>query len=161
MRNYAFIDGQNLYAGIQSLGWSLDLRRFRVHLEQKYHVTKALYFLGYMPTNTGLYQRLQGCGYDIRFKPVVQGRGHAPKGNVDADLVLHAMIELPNYDGAVIVAGDGDYYSLVDYLAAQQKLFAVLAPNRRFCSTLLSRSAKGSLRFVEDVRHLVERRRGA
>jgi hypothetical protein len=56
MTTVALIDGQNLYAGIHSLGWLLDLQKFRVHLEQKYHVTTAYYFLGYMPTRTTLYQ---------------------------------------------------------------------------------------------------------
>ncbi len=157
MRNYAFIDDQNLYSGVQSLGWSLDLRKFRVHLEQKYHVATAFYFLGYMPANANLYQRLQGFGYDLQFKPVVQGRGHDPKGNVDADLVLKAMVELGNYDQAVLVSGDGDYYSLVAHLTNQRKLSAVLAPNRTFCSSLLRRSAGGSLRYVEDIRNLVAR----
>ena len=32
------------------------------------------------------------------------------KENVDAELVLHAMIEYPNYDRAIIVTGDGDFY---------------------------------------------------
>jgi uncharacterized LabA/DUF88 family protein len=159
VHNAAFIDGQNLYSGIQSLGWSLDLRQFRVHLAQKYHVTRACYFLGYMPTNQRLYQRLQAFGYELWFKPVVQGQAHDPKGNVDTDLVLRAVVDLPTYDQAVIVAGDGDYYSLVDHLAAEGKLFAVLAPNRRYCSSLLRRSAKGKLRYIEDVRHLVERTR--
>lgn len=109
-----------------------------------------------MPTNQPLYQRLRSFGYELQFKPVVQGKGHDPKGNVEADLVLKAMIEVPNFDNAVIVTGDGDYYSLIDYLDTQQKLFAVIAPNRRFCSRLLRKSSGGALRYVEDVRHLVE-----
>lgn len=157
MNNFAFIDGQNLYSGVQSLGWSLELRAFRVHLRQKYHVTRAFYFIGYLPANQSLYQRLQSFGYELVFKPVVHGVGHDPKGNVDADLVLRTMIELPHYEQAVIVSGDGDFSSLVEYLDTQGKLFAVVAPNRRFCSTLLRRSAKGKLRYVEDVRHFVER----
>jgi uncharacterized LabA/DUF88 family protein len=157
VNNYAFIDGQNLYSGVKSLGWMLDLRKFRVHLEQKYHVTDALYFLGYMPSQTTLYQTLQGAGFTVLFKPVVQGRNHEPKGNVDADLVLKVMMELPNFDQAVIVSGDGDYYSLVDHLRNQNKLLAVLAPNRKYCSSLLRKSAGGTLRYVEDIRHLVER----
>jgi uncharacterized LabA/DUF88 family protein len=58
------------------------------------------------------------------------------KGNIDADLVLYAMKELPHYDKAVIVSGDGDFFSLIEYLRDQKRLLKVLAPNRRF-STLL------------------------
>lgn len=58
------------------------------------------------------------------------------KGNIDADLVLYAMKELPNYDKAVLVSGDGDFFSLIEYLRDEKKLLKVLAPNKRF-STLL------------------------
>lgn len=67
------------------------------------------------------------------------------------------MKELGHCDGAVLVSGDRDYYPLIDHLAERGKLFAVLAPNRRYCSSLLRRSAKGTLRYLEGVRHLVER----
>jgi uncharacterized LabA/DUF88 family protein len=157
MTNFAFIDGQNLYSGVRSLGWLLDVDKFRVHLSQKYHVTRAFYFIGYMREQQALYHRLATSGYELVFKPVVQGNAHSPKGNVDADLVLNAMIELPNYQQAIIVSGDGDYYSLVDYLAKHGKLNAVMAPNRAFCSSVLRKSAGGTIRYVEDIRHLVER----
>lgn len=58
------------------------------------------------------------------------------KGNIDADLVLYAMKELPNYDKAVIVSGDGDFFGLVEYLAEQKRLEKILTPNQRY-STLL------------------------
>ena len=58
------------------------------------------------------------------------------KGNIDADLVLYAMKELPNYDKAVIISGDGDFFALVEYLIQQKKLLKLLTPNKRF-STLL------------------------
>lgn len=157
MNNYAFIDGQNLYSGIRTVGWELDFRAFRIYLAQKYHVARAFYLIGHMAQHESLYRRLCAFGYELHFKPVVQGQAHDPKGNVDADLVLRAMIELPNYDKAVIVTGDGDFYSLVDYLMSQRKLEAVLAPNRRYCSSLLRRSAKGTIHYIEDIRKLVER----
>lgn len=68
------------------------------------------------------------------------------KGNIDADLVLYAMKELPNYDKAVIVSGDGDFFSLIEYLRDEKKLLKVLAPNRRF-STLL----QGFDEFIEGI----------
>lgn len=58
------------------------------------------------------------------------------KGNVDAELVLHAMVEFDNYDKAVIVTGDGDCYCLVEYLVKQNKLLKVIAPNKKYSSLL-------------------------
>ncbi len=54
------------------------------------------------------------------------------KGNVDADLVLWAMKEMPNYNKAVIVSGDGDFYSLVEYLDSQNRLLKLVAPNMHY-----------------------------
>ena len=42
------------------------------------------------------------------------------------------MKEQPNYNKAVIVSGDGDFYSLVEYLDQQQKLLKILAPNAQY-----------------------------
>lgn len=54
------------------------------------------------------------------------------KGNVDADLVLWVMKELKNYKKAVIVSGDGDFYSLVEYLDQEHKLLKLLTPNAHY-----------------------------
>ena len=59
---YAFIDGQNLHLTIKNLGRELDYKRFRTYLMDKYNVTKAFYFIGYVPTNSDLYESLQEFG---------------------------------------------------------------------------------------------------
>lgn len=43
---YAFIDSQNLNLGIQSLGWKLDFKKFRLYLKNKYSVDKAIIVSG-------------------------------------------------------------------------------------------------------------------
>ncbi|MDD4476791.1 MAG: hypothetical protein PHY40_01390 [Patescibacteria group bacterium] len=53
--NYAFIDSQNLNLGIQSLGWKLDFKRFRIYLKEKYQISVAYLFIGYIPQNKDLY----------------------------------------------------------------------------------------------------------
>ncbi len=58
------------------------------------------------------------------------------KGNVDAELVLYAVKEMPNYNKAIIVSGDGDFFSLLEYLDQQQKLQNLLAPNWQYSSLL-------------------------
>lgn len=69
MHNYAFIDSQNLNLSIQNTGWKLDFAKFRVYLTDKYYVTKAFLFIGYIPQNQSLYANLQQQGYILIFKP--------------------------------------------------------------------------------------------
>ncbi|MCX6785740.1 MAG: NYN domain-containing protein [Candidatus Komeilibacteria bacterium] len=154
LKNYAFIDSQNLNLGVQKLGWKLSFRKFRVYLEEKYQIVKAYLFIGYIPNNRDLYKALQEVGYVLIFKPVLQNT--VVKGNVDADLVLQAMMDLKEYDKAVIVSSDGDFYSLVRYLKEQDKLELVLSPNRDKCSSLLKISAGPKIEFMNNLRQKLE-----
>lgn len=138
--HYAFIDSQNLNLAIQDQGWKLDFLRFRRYLSDKYAVEKAFLFIGYVSGNEALYTSLQQAGYIVIFKPTLEfrkGSGTVTKGNVDAELVLHAMIEFPRYRKAIIVSGDGDFHCLIEYLEKQRKLLHVLIPNPRKYSALL------------------------
>lgn len=133
---YAFIDSQNLNLGINSLGWKLDFRKFRQYLRQKYGVSEAYLFIGLVDTEATLYANLQRMGYLLIFKPTLELPGGTVKGNVDAELVLHAMIQYPNYDKAIIVSGDGDFHCIIEYLEGKAKLLKVLAPNKHFSGLL-------------------------
>ena len=134
--NYAFIDSQNLNLGVRSLGWRLDWRKFRQYLRNKYNVTKAFAFIGYKAGNEALYTSLQQMGYFVVLKPTLELPDGTVKGNVDAELVLHTMIEYKNYQKAIIVSGDGDFRCLVEYLVNNNKLLLVLAPNKHYSSLL-------------------------
>jgi len=91
--NYAFIDSQNLNLSIRSQGWILDFGKLRQYLRDKYSITKAFLFIGYVYDNQDLYTALQKDGYILIFKPTLRLPDGRVKGNIDADLVLHAMIE--------------------------------------------------------------------
>lgn len=154
--NAAFIDSQNINLGVQALGWKLDWRRFRVYLKDKYGVVRAFLFIGFIPENQQLYTALQQAGFILVFKPVLQAKTGEPKGNVDADLVLKAMTEYQNYEKAVIVTSDGDFYSLVEYLYKNGKLETVLSPSSEKCSALLKKTAKERIGFMESLRGKLE-----
>lgn len=158
--NYAFIDSQNLNLGVQKSGWKMDWRKFREWLRDQYGVTHAYMFIGYMSENEALYQQMYDYGFLVVLKPTlevvqVEKAGEKPKedkdkvpvkGNIDADLVLHAMKELPNYDKAIIVSGDGDFFGLVEYLKEQGKLLKLMTPNIHY-SMLLKQFAP----FIENL----------
>ena len=63
--NYAFIDSQNLYRGIKAQGWFIDWIRFRKYLTEKYSITTAYLFVGYIPEHNDLYDSLQKAGTNI------------------------------------------------------------------------------------------------
>ncbi len=153
--NYAFIDSQNINLGIRGDGWRIDWRKFRAYLTVEYEVTKAYLFLGFIAENAALYNNLQDAGFVLTFKTVTYQAGK-PKGNVDAELVVQTMIDLPKYDKARIVTSDGDFACLVRYLEEQKKLLRLIAPNRRGCSALLKRASKGLIGFLEDVKDKIE-----
>ncbi|MEK7651500.1 MAG: NYN domain-containing protein [Patescibacteria group bacterium] len=149
--NYAFIDSQNLYKGIQSLGWILDWTRFRSYLKEKYGVTTAYLFIGFMPEHNDIYDELQKAGFVLKFKPVLPNGDGGVKGNVDADLVLQAMIDFNAYEKAVIVSSDGDFYSLVRHLYNNRKLKIVMSPHVKNCSVLLRKSAKEKILYMNTL----------
>lgn len=167
--NYAFIDSQNLNLGTSKYiyfrskflykGWKLDYKKFRIYLKNKYRVNKAILFLGYIKQNEKMYRMLKDFGYHLVFKPTIKDRNGKHKGNVDAELVLYsACIEYDNYDKAVIVSGDGDFYCLHKYLKDDDKLKAIIIPNKYSESSLL-REFKDYKYFLYRDKGRLERKR--
>ena len=154
--NYAFIDSQNLNLGIKKLGWNLDHEKFRVYLAEKYSVKKAYIFIGFTALHQSLYDRLQEVGFILQFKPTIPDAEGKIKGNIDADLVLRAVLARDEYDKAVIVTSDGDFYSLVQYLYENKQLETVLSPDKENCSSLLQQVAKEKIRFMDNLRQRLE-----
>jgi len=151
MSNYAFIDAQNVHKGIKSLSWVLDWKRLRIYLSEKYNVATAYLFLGYLPLNQELSSRLQKTGYILIFKPIIFDASGKAKGNCDADLVLHTILEKDNYSRALIITSDGDFYSLVRYLHSYGKLEMVLSPYIPTCAKLLKYEAKEKIHFMDNL----------
>jgi len=158
--NYAFIDSQNLYLSLKNqLGWKLNFKKFRIYLKEKLQVSKAYLFIGFMDTNQDLYKNLQEDGYILIFKPTLTYKDGRTKGNCDAELVLQAMIEFDNYEKAVIVSGDGDFYCLADHLKKNKKLQSILIPNEHQYSALLKNingESEKYLVFISQMRNKLE-----
>ncbi len=143
---FAFIDSQNLNLSVQNdiirhgkkvyKGWALDFARFFIYIRAKYQVKRAFLFIGYRKEYESLYKHLAAAGFDLIFKPTLDSQGKT-KGNVDAELVLHAMDKIRQYDKAIIVTGDGDFYCLAQYLIKKKKLGKLLIPNQYSYSSLL------------------------
>lgn len=162
LNNIAYVDGQNLHLGVKSLGWSLDYKKFRVYLKEKYGVGIAYLFLGFIPQHQNLYTTLQQAGYVLQFKPVITDKDGNHKGNVDADMVLKIAQDRheKNFVKAILVSSDGDFYSIVEYLNKNNALEKVISPHIKTCSSLLKASAKKKIVFMNNLREKLEYEKG-
>lgn len=142
-KNYAFIDGQNLHMGTAKREvdpWKIDLARFRVYLEQKYHVVRAYYHLGYVnEEHQDLYEQIQKAGFILAFKPHSSVMAGLKKGNVDSDIIFSVMKRLykkESFEKIVLVSGDGDYKMLADFLIEENRFEKMLFPDGKRASSL-------------------------
>ena len=165
-KTYVFIDSQNLNLGISNdiykngkliyKGWKLDYKKLFVFLKDKYRISKAILFIGYIKEHENLYKKLKHFGFDIVFKPTVTDRNGKTKGNVDAELVLYSAAKMINeYDKAIIISGDGDFYCLYEFLEDKSKLASIIIPNRKSASSLLRKFEKYKL-LIETKKEKLE-----
>lgn len=155
----AFIDGQNLYMGTAKREfnpWRINLKRFRVYLEQKYGIAKAYYFLGYVQeAREELYEEIQAAGFVLMFREHNSAMIGKKKGNVDSDIIFQVMRRLYKKEivGKIfLVSGDGDYKMLVDFLVEEKKFGKMLFPNRQFASSLYKKLGSEYFDYLESVR---------
>lgn len=158
---FAFIDSQNLNLGTSKdlfnkkgkkiyRGWRLDFKKFRIYLSDKFRVSKAFLFVGYIKEYDDLYKQLKSYGYQLIFKQTTKDDLGKPKGNIDAELVLYsAAIEFDKYNKAVIVSGDGDFRCLYEFLIEKDKLRRIIVPNLKAQSSLL----KGFQKYKTFLEH--------
>lgn len=70
--------------------------------------------------------------------------------------LFDVMIEYDNYERAVIVTGDGDFYCLVEYLKRKDKLLKLLVPDVQRYSGLLKQAAPNNMDFMNNLKKKLE-----
>ena len=142
MNNYAYIDNQNLYMATKFADepWLIDMKRFRVYLSEKYHVSKAYLFMGaHNPDYEKRYTRYRNFGYELVFRLHSSGSLGQKKGNIDTDLIFLCMRDVyedKTLDKVLIVSRDGDYFRMVEHLCESGRLAKVLLPSHKNASSL-------------------------
>jgi len=158
----AYIDASNLKFGIKQSGWELDYKSFRSWLRDKFGVSSAVLFMGLIPGNTNLYNYLQRIGYEISFKPTITSKEGKTKGNVDGELILAIAKDFyeNRLGSAVLVAGDGDYHCIVEFLKEKNIPIKIVSPNKKYLSLLLKRTNVSIVildEFVENLQQKMKR----
>jgi len=160
MKNLAYIDGQNLHLGTTQNNWKINYAKLRIYLKEKYLVSEAYYFIGYVSEDQqDLYNNLQKAGFIVLFKEHNKELLAKKKGNVDTDIVFEIMkslIENPDFGKIILVSGDGDYKKLVDYLIKKNKFKKILFPNKKFASSLYKKLGSEYFDYLENIKVHIE-----
>jgi len=133
------IDVQNLYHSAKNLYHSRV--NFEEVLKQAVSGRKFIRAFGYVvKTKTGeekpFFDALSKLGIETRVRDLQEFYGGAKKADWDVGIVIDAIRTSPGLDVIVLVSGDGDFISLVEYLKNQGKRMEVMAFGRSTSSKL-------------------------
>jgi len=139
-----FIDAQNLYHSAKNL--YKGRVNFREILKTAVSQRKLIRAFGYVVrTKTGeekpFFEALTKLGIETRIRDLQEFFGGLKKADWDVGIVIDAVRTAPGIDVIVLVSGDGDFISLVEYLKNQGKRVEVIA---------FGRSASGHLKEIAD-----------
>jgi len=133
------IDVQNLYHSAKNL---YNARvNFREILKLAISGRSLIRVFAYVvSTKTGeekpFFDALVKLGIETRIKELQEFYGGQKKADWDVGLVIDAIRIAPSVDILVIVSGDGDFISLVEYLKNQGKRVEVIAFDKSSSSRL-------------------------
>lgn len=141
--------------------WSIDLSLLFVYLKRKYKVSQAYYFLGYkiMGMET-LYQKIISAGFILKFREHNSEMLGVKKGNVDSDIIFQIMKKLyrqEKFSKIILVSGDGDYKSLVDFLIKENRFEKILFPNKVGASSLCKKIDHGYFDYLDNFKQLISK----
>ncbi len=127
------IDVQNLYHSAKHL-YGAKVNFLEV-LKQAVAGRKFIRAFGYVVrTKTGeekpFFDALEKQGIETRVRDLQEFYGGAKKADWDVGIVIDAIRTSPGLDVIVLVSGDGDFISLVEYLKNQGKRVEVMAFGR-------------------------------
>lgn len=96
-------------------------------------------------TEEKFFEALEKGGYEVKTKDLQIFPDGSKKGDWDVGIAVDAIKMAPKLDALVIVSGDGDYVSLVEYL---QNTFACRAEVIAFAESASSKLIEASDDFI-------------
>ncbi len=133
------IDVQNMYYSARNLYNSrVNFREILKLAVSQRNLIRAFAYV--VRTKTGeekpFFEALSKLGIETRIRDLQEFYGGQKKADWDVGIVIDAIRMAPSVDALVIVSGDGDFISLVEYLKNQGKRVEVIAFGRSTSSHL-------------------------
>jgi len=132
---YIFIDASNVWNAVKSVKKLIEYKTLKDYFRRKFNASEVeiFYFDAYPKTGTRDYDLdgkhkfftylKKGLGFTVRKKELKRistisenGESIIEKGNMDVEITIDALHNMPKYNIAVFFSGDADFLALVNYL---------------------------------------------
>jgi uncharacterized LabA/DUF88 family protein len=157
------IDGSNTYAAVKNIdvGFDIDYQKLKDWFTRRGNVVRMLYFTAIWRDENGhenirpLVDWLSTHGYRVHSKPAtsyVNDGEKIIKGNMDVELVIHALRQARVVDHLYLFTGDGDFKPLVEELQDQGKtvtIVSTISTRPQMCADVLRKQCDHFIDLVE------------
>ncbi len=156
---FAFIDASNIIYGARAEGWFIDQKKLIMYLKNKFQVKKAFFYYGKDskdPKKEAFLSKLRQFGFILRIKEIKRF-GKKTKANCDVDLTMDMLLKINEYNRAIVLSGDGDFFPLLQYLKNQKKQLVVIASPKRTAREIKKFIGQRFINFG-NLRYFLERK---
>lgn len=158
---YVFIDASNIIYSARSAGWKVDYEKLIHYLKTRYDVSRVIYYAGVDNENIkqlGFYEKLVKLGFELRLVPMKKFSDGRKKADCDARMTFEAMKYFKEYNEAIFLTGDGDFFWLLEYLLKKKNGMVKLIAQSRNTARELKILFRDKFIHLENLRQLIERK---
>lgn len=155
---YAFIDASNIIYSAARSGWKVDFEKLAKYLHERFGVQRIIYFAGVDTENLKqlkFYETLQKFGYELRLIPVRTFSDGSKKADVDSRMTFEMMLYFKEYEKAIIMTGDGDYYWVLEYLLKEKHGQIILISHSKTTARDLKKLFASKATDIETLRKII------
>jgi len=156
-----YIDGANMFYTQKALGWFVDFKKIKKHLEKSYDLLGMKYYTGIKKDDEKMksfLKYLDKIGIEPITKPLKKIKDKKEiifKSNFDVEMTMDILLERQSYDVCLLFSGDSDFYPLVKKLQNFGKKVVVYSTRRMISWEL--KLAVDQYVFLEDLKSEVKK----
>jgi len=147
-----FVDVANMYYSAKNLydGAKVNFGQVLARAVSGRQLVRAMAYVirAEVGEEQAFYEALEKQGYEVRAKDLQVFPGGAKKGDWDVGMSIDAIRAADKLDTIVLVTGDGDFVSLVDYLQNNKGCRVEVIAFRRTCSGKLAEEADDFFEYL-------------
>jgi periplasmic divalent cation tolerance protein len=148
-----YIDAANLILTARDFGMVYNIYWVLEYFKFRYKVNKVVYFTGEIEALKEDYFFLRNLGVEVIFKKIYREEDGKIKANCDVEISHRITFDLEYdlVDKVILMTGDGDFLSLLNYVRTKNKEVKLMGIHRRRTSRLYKEGMLFDLTYFTEI----------